>query len=118
MSGTTSYHAGLAAEEIVARHYVDRRQPIAKRRWRGRAGEVDLIARNGEQVVFIEVKHSRDFSTAAHRLRPRQIKRLMAAGSEFAGTQPKGLLTDMRFDLALVNDLGQVEVIENALFAA
>lgn len=118
MSGATSYHAGLAAEDIVARHYAKRRQPIAKRRWRGCAGEVDLIAQNGDQVVFIEVKRSRDFATAAHRLRPRQVKRLMAAGAEFAGTQPKGLLTEMRFDLALVNDLGQVDVIENALFAA
>ncbi len=117
MTGSVGYHAGLVAEEIVARHYEAHCQPVSQRRWRGKAGEVDLIARNGAQVVFIEVKKSRDFATAAHRLGPKQIKRLMAAGSEYIGTQPNGLLTDVRFDLALVNAQGEVQVIENALFA-
>ena len=117
MSGSVGYHAGLAAEDIVARHYVDRNQPVIHHRWRGKSGEIDLIARNGEQVVFIEVKKSRDFATAAFRLGQTQINRLMRAGAEFIGAEPHGLLTDVRYDLALVDGQGRVKVIENALWS-
>lgn len=87
---------------------------IAHHRWRGDAGEVDLIARNGDQVVFVEVKKSRSFAAASYRLGPRQMDRILAAGSEFISAEPAGLLTDVRFDLALVNNVGDVQVVENA----
>ncbi len=41
--------------------------------------------------------------------------RLHAAATEFLGQQPKGLRTPARFDVALVDGQGRVEVIENAL---
>ena len=63
--GVTSYHAGVAAEEAVARQYERAGLHIAARRWRGKGGEIDLIARDGataervglagRQVVQIEV---------------------------------------------------------------
>ena len=117
MNGHHNYHAGLCAEDIVARHYAAMNQPVAKRRWRGQAGEVDLIARNGAQVVFVEVKKSKTLTNAAMRLGPRQIDRLLAAGAEFIGSEPNGLLTDVRFDVAMVDGQGRVEIIENALCA-
>ena len=54
--GQTSYLAGLAGEDIVARDYEQRGHPVCYRRWRGQSGEVDLIARDGDQVIFVEVK--------------------------------------------------------------
>lgn len=45
MTGSVAYHSGVAAENSVARHYADRNHEIAARRWRGRAGEIDLITR-------------------------------------------------------------------------
>lgn len=116
MSGSVGYHSGLAAEDIVARFYEAREQPIVHRRWRGKAGEIDLIAQNADQVIFVEVKKSKDFATAAYRLGQRQIDRLIRAGSEFIGNEPCGLLTDVRYDLALVNGRGEVKVIENAIW--
>ena len=74
--GRTEYHAGLAAEDSIARDYERRGFPVARRRWRGRGGEIDLIARDGEGLIFIEVKKSRDFATAAQRLGARQMARL------------------------------------------
>ena len=43
-----------------------------------------------------------------------QMDRIYGAGSEFLATQPRGQLTDVRFDLALVDERGRVDVIENA----
>jgi len=114
MSGLTGYHAGLAAEDIVARDYQERDHLIVARRWRGQSGEIDLVTRDGETVVFVEVKKSRSFATAAARLGRRQMARIVASAGEFLAGEPRGQLTDVRFDLAVVNGMGGLNVIENA----
>jgi putative endonuclease len=117
MTGTVSYHAGLAAEDIVARDYQRRGSAVAHRRWRGEAGEIDLIAREGDLIVFVEVKKSRTFDLAALRLGRRQMDRLCNAALEFLAGEPKGQLTEMRFDVALVDGRGTTRIIENAFGA-
>jgi putative endonuclease len=88
--------------------------PVVRQRWRGRGGEVDLIARDGAGLVFIEVKRSRSHAVAATRLGRRQMDRLCAAAAEYIATEPRGQLTDVRFDLALVDGVGRIDIIENA----
>jgi putative endonuclease len=110
--------AGLSAEQQVAQDYVRRGMPVARERWRGSGGEIDLIVQDGDGLVFVEVKKSRSFARAAERLSRRQIGRLFAAAEEYLGTQPAGSLTKTRFDLAVVDGQGQVRVMENAIGAA
>jgi putative endonuclease len=114
MTGARSYHAGLAAEDQVAQHYMRSGRVIAARRWRGQAGEIDLIARDGAVVIFIEVKQSRSHAFAVEHLTQRQFARIYRAAEEFLGGEPAGELTEVRFDVALVNSTGQIEIIENA----
>ncbi|SNS14086.1 YraN family protein [Antarctobacter heliothermus] len=114
-TGLCGYHTGLAAEDGVASDYARRGYPLVARRWRGQSGEIDLVMQNGDGVILVEVKKSRSFARAADRLSQRQIRRLMQAAEEFLGTQPHGSLTDVRFDVALVNAYGDIKVIENAL---
>ncbi|KIT14616.1 YraN family protein [Jannaschia aquimarina] len=115
MSGSMSYHAGLAAEEAVARLYSKSGHVIAAQRWRGRGGEIDLITQEGGDTVFVEVKKADTHAQAAERLGPRQIGRIRDAASEYMGTLPDGLLSSVRFDVALVDATGRIEVLENAL---
>jgi putative endonuclease len=117
MSGLRSYHAGRVAEDQVAARYLRAGRTICARRWRGQSGEIDLIARDGAQVIFIEVKQARNFARAAESLSSRQMSRILSAASEFLADEPAGDLTDCRFDLALVDGQGRIEVLENA-FAA
>ena len=42
------------------------------------------------------------------------MDRIIAAGSEFLAGEPKGQLTEVRFDLAVVDQTGRIEIIENA----
>lgn len=112
--GRANYLAGHAAEDAVARHYEERGIPICARNWRGLVGEVDLVGRRGDEVIFVEVKYSRTHDLAASHVTPAQVRRIFATVDEFVGGEPKGLLTDVRIDLALVDGLGRVEVIENA----
>lgn len=113
MSGLRSHLAGLAAEDAVARHYDLSGRAICARRWRGEAGEIDLVARDGDTVVFIEVKQSRTHEDAAWHLTDRQFRRIYNAASEFLAGEPAGQATDVRFDLALVDGQGRIELRQN-----
>jgi putative endonuclease len=115
--GATAYHAGFAAEDQVAQLYDRSGRRICARRWRGVAGEIDLIARDGAEVIFIEVKQSRTHARAAEHLTQKQMARIYNAASEFLAGEPAGQLTEVRFDVALVDGLGRIEVLENAYAA-
>ncbi|MXQ08632.1 hypothetical protein GQ651_12320 [Alphaproteobacteria bacterium GH1-50] len=111
--GLTNYHAGLAAEDVVCREYCEAGYSAAARRWRGRGGEIDLIFRRGAEVIFVEVKKSRDCFRAAESLTRRQIGRISAAAEEFLAREPQGLLTPARIDAAFVDSHGRTAVVEN-----
>lgn len=117
MSGARSYHAGFAAEEQVAQLYDRSGRAVCARRWRGSAGEIDLIARDGAEVIFIEVKQSKTHAQAAEHLTARQMARIYGAASEFLAGEPAGQMTEVRFDVALVDAVGRIEVLENAYAA-
>jgi putative endonuclease len=108
------YHAGLSAEQRIAQDYERRGFVVARRRWRGAGGEIDLITRNSDGLVFIEVKQSRTIARAAERLNRRQMGRICASAEQFMAGEPDGQLTNVRFDVALVDQAGKFEIIENA----
>jgi putative endonuclease len=53
---------GKASEEIAARFLYRRGLKIIKRNFSCRAGEIDIIAKDGNIFVFIEVRSARDSS--------------------------------------------------------
>jgi len=112
--GAVAFHAGRAAEDIVARSYERRGAHLARRRWRGLSGEIDLILQEGATTVFVEVKKAASFDQAALRLSRRQMDRICMAAQEYMDTLPGGMLNLMRFDMALVDGKGAVQVMENA----
>ena len=112
--GRMAFHAGLAAENRIAQDYERRGFAVARRRWRGKGGEIDLILRDGNGLIFVEVKQSRDFDRAAQSLTSRQMCRIYASAEEFLGSEPAGSLTEVRFDVALVDGRGDTRIIENA----
>ena len=113
-AGAMAHHAGLAAEGRIAQDYARRGFPLANQRWRGKGGEIDLIVRDGNGLIFVEVKQSRCFERAAQRISRKQMQRIYTCAEEYLGTQPRGSLTDIRFDVALVNGRGETQIIENA----
>ena len=118
MRATLNYHAGLSAENIVAETYRRQGHTVANQRWRGTHGEIDLVVEDPDRVVFIEVKKSRTHASADHRLGARQIARMMQTATEYVADRPNGQLTEMRFDLATVDQAGTVEIRENIIMAA
>lgn len=114
LRGALNHCSGEAAERHIAQDYARRGFAITHRRWRGAGGEIDLIARNGAEVIFVEVKQSRSFAAAAERLSARQMRRIGASAAQFLAGEPAGQLTHARFDVALVDGAGRHEIIENA----
>lgn len=113
--GQLAHATGLAAEGQVLRHYLRAGLDIVAQRWRGQGAEIDLIARDGDRYVFIEVKAARSLATAATRLSMRQMRRLAAAAEEFLCGVSGGLGNELRFDVALVDRQGRIDIVENAL---
>jgi putative endonuclease len=111
----TSYHAGLSAEHSVAGKYARCGFDILASRFKSPEGEIDLIARRGEKLYFIEVKQSKTFDRAAAALGARQMKRIQNASLCYLQEMGLPLETDMRFDVALVDGTGFVKVIPDAI---
>jgi putative endonuclease len=98
---TDQRHAlGRLGEELAARHLERLGYDIVERRHRTRFGEIDLIASDGEWLVFAEVKTRRAGATgpwaALDEPKRRQVRRMAAAYLAEARDRPRGL--EVRFD--------------------
>ncbi|MEW6723734.1 MAG: YraN family protein [Bacillota bacterium] len=92
---------GAAGEEIAASFLRERGWRILARNFRCRFGEVDLVARDGSTVVFVEVKSSGQCGELEERVAASQQRRLRQAASIFlAGCTT--VHTEYRFDVVLV----------------
>ncbi|MEM1362563.1 MAG: YraN family protein [Pseudomonadota bacterium] len=109
-----SFHGGVAAETIAEAAYSERGYKVLQRRWRGEAGEIDLILRRGDVFCFVEVKKARNHGQAAERLGPQQQARIQAAALEFLGNNSLSLDCEMQFDVALVDGVGRLKIIAAA----
>ena len=53
---------GIEMEEMAARYLAYKGYTILERRYQSRLGEIDLIAQDSMQLVFVEVKYRQDLS--------------------------------------------------------
>ena len=76
---------GLAAEEAAARFLEAKGLAIVARNYRTRFGEVDLVAREGATLVFVEVRRRswRAWGGAAASVDGRKQSRLVAAARHY-----------------------------------
>jgi putative endonuclease len=72
------------------------------RRWRSPVGEVDIIARRRQVLVFVEVKARERLDDAAESVLPRQQRRIAAAAAAWLAEHPDDSASDIRFDAVLV----------------
>lgn len=112
--GRMAHLSGALAEDGVARVLEGRGIAVLARRWRGKAGEIDLVCQDGPCLVFVEVKRSASHAEAAQRLGAAQQARVMRAALEYCDGHGWLPLPEMRFDAALVDSRGRVEILERA----
>ena len=110
---------GKDAEARAARYLEARGLHIVERNYRSRYGEIDLIARDGVTLVFVEVRarSSNAFGGAAASITAAKRQKLTRTALHYlagAGRTPQ-----CRFDAVLLaGDDGPVEWIRDAFGAA
>lgn len=75
---------------------------ILAMRYRVRAGEVDIIARRGELVAFVEVKARRDLMAAVDAVTFASQDRIRAAGDHWLARQPDVARLSLRYDIVAI----------------
>ena len=75
---------------------------ILARRFRLPVGEIDIVARRGHTVAFIEVKARASEGAALESVTPRQQQRIVRAALVFLQRHPAYSAFDLRFDLITV----------------
>ena len=75
---------------------------ILARRFRTPVGEIDIVARRGRVVAFVEVKARADLVTAGESVGARQRRRIARAADVFLQKRPELRQLDLRFDVVLL----------------
>jgi putative endonuclease len=109
---------GARGERAAARYLRRRGWAIVARNYRGRAGEIDLVALDGDTIVFVEVKTRRGdgFGAPLEAIDAAKRRQVARVADEFL--RQHGLEErDIRFDVVGVTALGwrwRVEHVEDA----
>ena len=97
-----AFERGLSAESRAAMLMVAKGYRIVARRWRSPVGEIDIVARRRNLLVFVEVKARDREDDAAEAVTPRQQQRLIAAAEAWLSRNPDDVTRHIRFDVILV----------------
>jgi putative endonuclease len=98
----TAFRFGLSAESRAAAFLVAKGYRILARRFRTPLGEIDIVARRRDVLVFVEVKARDNFDEAAEAIGKRQQNRIIGAAQVWLAAHPEDAMRDMRFDAVLV----------------
>ncbi|MEO7742838.1 MAG: YraN family protein [Usitatibacter sp.] len=99
---TPAQATGGEAEEQAARFLARRGLQLVARNYRTRLGEIDLIAREGATLVFVEVRLRKDsrFGGAVESITARKRRRIAAAARQYLMHMPR--VPACRFDVVCI----------------
>lgn len=107
--------AGREGEAVAARYLRKKGYTVISSGYRSRFGEIDLIARDGDTVVFVEVKLRRNdaFARAFEAVTERKMEKIRLTASQWMAENE--CTVSARFDvIEIYTDYGTVNHIENA----
>lgn len=108
---------GMAAEEVAVRHLQKLGYAVVQRNFACKYGEIDLIARHGDDLVFVEIRsrHSLDAVDPIFSVDGRKRRKIIKAAKFYLSTRMRQMPI-CRFDVVIVT-LGSspdVNVFPNA----
>ncbi|HEY9078630.1 YraN family protein [Magnetovibrio sp.] len=87
---------------------------ILARNFKTQVGEIDVIAKRGSVLCFIEVKARADAAQAAAAIGARQRQRIQRAAELYLCQNPAFQTCDVRFDVALVTGPLHLTLVRDA----
>jgi len=97
-----AFRMGISAESRAAALLIAKGFRILARRWKSPLGEIDIVARRRQLLVFAEVKARASLDEAAESVNERQRRRIAAAAEVWLAANPDETIRDIRFDAILV----------------
>ena len=104
-SALSSHRIGAIGEELARHHLEAKRYRIWASNYRCRWGEIDLIARDGQEWVFVEVRtrRSETYGGPEESLTDTKARHLILAAQDFlAECEEAGSDPDWRIDLVAI----------------
>ena len=86
---------------------------VLEARFKTAVGEIDIIAKQGKTIVFIEVKAHKSVEASLRSVTPKQQRRILKAARWFTSAQPGYANNPMRFDVMVVNGM-RIHHLKNA----
>jgi putative endonuclease len=105
---------GRWSEVIAAAFLIAHGYRILARRERTPYGEIDLIARRGRRIAFIEVKYRRTRDAAYAALTPQQAQRVARAADHWISKRPVYAEYEQTFDAVLVLPRAWPQLVRDA----
>jgi putative endonuclease len=96
-----AYKKGARLEKLAAFYLRAKGYQILKIRYKSSVGEIDIIARRKNQLVFVEVKGRGDLTSALDSVTRRNRARVEQAARHFLAVHPHYIAFDMRFDVVV-----------------
>lgn len=109
-----TYQDGLWAEALSVWILRLKGYRILAQRYKTPVGEIDIVARRGRVVAFVEVKYRRRVSAALESLTPSMQGRIIAAARHFIAAYPDYNDYALRFDLMAVSGFLSFRHLDNA----
>jgi putative endonuclease len=106
---------GEAAEDGACRHLERSGFTIEERNFRTRVGEIDIVARKGDVLVFVEVRSrgDHDFGTPEESVTPAKRRRIVAAARRYLSMVPPSSWREARFDVIAIEGSGAAAVLRH-----
>ena len=82
-----AFRLGISAESRAALFLIAKAYRIVARRWKTPFGEIDIVARRRNDLVFFEVKARDTLDDAAEAVTERSKKRIVAAAGLYMGVE-------------------------------
>src|ERR1035437_2664063 len=110
----TGYQKGLLAEFKAKSYLRFRGYHILEERFKTTVGEIDLIAKNGNTVVFVEVKLRKTMEAAAEAIHAKNQSRVRNAAELYLQKHPEYTECELRFDALVMAPGAWPQHIPNA----
>ena len=98
----TGHETGLKAELFAAVALMLKGYRIVARRYRTPLGEIDLVARRGRTLCFVEVKRRATYNEGAEAIHAKNRARVSNAAALYLQKHPEYSGMDIRFDAAII----------------
>lgn len=109
-----SYVWGIVAEYLCVIFLVFKGYSILAMRYRNHFGEIDIIAKHGKALAFIEVKARKNKEVAIFSVNQNKQDRVLRAANIFISRHKKYSHLGLRFDLMVVTSWRNIHHIKDA----